>query len=147
MQDIVQCGEMTISKIPTADNPADVLTKHLPATTITSHLERLHLQTSLTSIVGSLLGVPTMNRLTIGVINVVNTERQPTTPAAEARLGLHLSQAQQHRRRRRNSQDTPRRSRHQQQSREQLLNNSQNIVQFNTATVVLTRRQLTIPLP
>eukprot|EP00971_Amphidinium_carterae_P335159 6470847-Amphidinium_carterae.5 len=59
MQDIVQRGEMTINKIPTTDNPADVLTKHLPSTTITSHLERLHLQTSLTSTVGSLLGIPT----------------------------------------------------------------------------------------
>eukprot|EP00971_Amphidinium_carterae_P233502 4634054-Amphidinium_carterae.3 len=36
MQDIIQCGEMTISKTPTTDNPADILTKHLPSTTITS---------------------------------------------------------------------------------------------------------------
>eukprot|EP00971_Amphidinium_carterae_P324613 6451539-Amphidinium_carterae.1 len=85
MQDIVQRGEMTISKIPTTDNPAEVLTKHLPATTITSHLARLYLQTSMTSTVGSLLGVPTTTRLTIGMIN---NEQQPTTPAAEARLGL-----------------------------------------------------------
>eukprot|EP00971_Amphidinium_carterae_P238089 4726505-Amphidinium_carterae.1 len=37
MQDIVQRGEMTITK--TTHNPADVLTKHLPSATISSHLE------------------------------------------------------------------------------------------------------------
>eukprot|EP00971_Amphidinium_carterae_P263864 5235072-Amphidinium_carterae.3 len=78
MQDIVQRGEMTISKIPTTDNSADVLTKHLPSTTITSHLERLHLRTTMTSTAGSLLGVPTTTRLTIGMINVVNNEQQTT---------------------------------------------------------------------
>eukprot|EP00971_Amphidinium_carterae_P049549 976624-Amphidinium_carterae.1 len=33
IQDVVQRGELTIKKIPTTHNPADVLTKHLPATT------------------------------------------------------------------------------------------------------------------
>eukprot|EP00971_Amphidinium_carterae_P351069 6491895-Amphidinium_carterae.1 len=46
MQDIVQRGEMTITKIQTTRNPVDVLTKHLPAATINSHLERLCLQTT-----------------------------------------------------------------------------------------------------
>eukprot|EP00971_Amphidinium_carterae_P062760 1242374-Amphidinium_carterae.1 len=132
MQDIVQRGEMTISKIPTTDNPANVLTKHLPATTIISHLERLHLQA-----VGSLLGVPTTTRLTIRMINVVNNEQQPTTPATEARLGLHLSQAQQFRRkrRRRNSQDTPRRRSLTRRGdiNNNYLNNNLNIMQFNNA--------------
>eukprot|EP00971_Amphidinium_carterae_P022709 447915-Amphidinium_carterae.2 len=97
MQDIVQCGDMshmTITKIPTTHNPADILTKHLPATTINSHLDRLCLQT--TSTVGSLLGVPTTTRLTIGIIHINNNEQQ--TPAAEARA-LTLTQVQQHKRR------------------------------------------------
>eukprot|EP00971_Amphidinium_carterae_P328320 6460133-Amphidinium_carterae.3 len=34
IQDIVQRGEMTITKIPTTHNPPDVLTKHLPAATV-----------------------------------------------------------------------------------------------------------------
>eukprot|EP00971_Amphidinium_carterae_P179032 3550976-Amphidinium_carterae.2 len=55
----------------------------------------------MTFTVGSLLGVPTTTRLTIGMSNIVNNEQQPITPAAEARLGLRLSQAQQFRRRRR----------------------------------------------
>eukprot|EP00971_Amphidinium_carterae_P318342 6327632-Amphidinium_carterae.2 len=45
MQDIVQRGEMAITKIQTTHNPADVLTKHLPSSTISSHLERLCLRT------------------------------------------------------------------------------------------------------
>eukprot|EP00971_Amphidinium_carterae_P197960 3928901-Amphidinium_carterae.1 len=36
---------MTISKVQTTHNPADVLTRHLPSATISSHLERLCLQT------------------------------------------------------------------------------------------------------
>eukprot|EP00971_Amphidinium_carterae_P037030 727780-Amphidinium_carterae.1 len=44
MQDIVHRGEMTITKIQTTHNPADFLTKHLPAATINSHLDRLCLQ-------------------------------------------------------------------------------------------------------
>eukprot|EP00971_Amphidinium_carterae_P028314 557513-Amphidinium_carterae.1 len=36
IQDVVQHGEKTITKIPTTQNPADVLTKHLPSTTIQS---------------------------------------------------------------------------------------------------------------
>eukprot|EP00971_Amphidinium_carterae_P116356 2304748-Amphidinium_carterae.1 len=34
MQDIIQRGEMTITKVQTTRNPADVLTKHLPSATI-----------------------------------------------------------------------------------------------------------------
>eukprot|EP00971_Amphidinium_carterae_P126801 2512111-Amphidinium_carterae.1 len=37
IQDIVQRGQLTITKIPTTRNPADVLAKHLPAAT--SHLD------------------------------------------------------------------------------------------------------------
>eukprot|EP00971_Amphidinium_carterae_P022538 444504-Amphidinium_carterae.1 len=83
------------------------------------------------------------------MINVVNTEQQPTTPSAEARLGLLLSQAQQYKRRRRSSQDTPRRRRrHQQQSREQLLEQQpEHRAVQQCDTVVLARRQLTITLP
>eukprot|EP00971_Amphidinium_carterae_P287226 5701818-Amphidinium_carterae.1 len=144
MQDIVQRREMTISKIPTTDNPADALTKHLPSTTITSHLARLHLQTTMTSTIGSLLGGPTTTRLTIGMIDVVNNEQQPATVAVEARLGLCLSQAQQfRRRRRRNSLETPRRRRQQQPLEQQP---EQRAVQ-QCDTVVLARRQSTITLP
>eukprot|EP00971_Amphidinium_carterae_P049973 984923-Amphidinium_carterae.3 len=109
MQDIIQRGEMTITKIPTTDNPANVLTKHLPSTTITSHLDRLCLQTTMTSTVGSLLGVPTTTRLTIGMINPSSTQQQ--TPAAEARAP-RLTQTQQYRRRR-NAIGTPRATRQQ----------------------------------
>eukprot|EP00971_Amphidinium_carterae_P316479 6290762-Amphidinium_carterae.1 len=34
VQDVVQRGKLIIKKIPTTYNPADVLTKHLPAATI-----------------------------------------------------------------------------------------------------------------
>eukprot|EP00971_Amphidinium_carterae_P347946 6490238-Amphidinium_carterae.2 len=88
---------MTITKIPTTDNPANALTKHLPSTTSTSHLHQLCLQTTMTSTIGSILGVPTTTRLTIGMINVDNIE-QRQTPATEARASLRLTQAQQYRR-------------------------------------------------
>eukprot|EP00971_Amphidinium_carterae_P151780 3008378-Amphidinium_carterae.1 len=54
MQDIVQRGEMTVTKIQTTHNPADVLTKHLPSATISSHRERLCLRTDSTQSVGNL---------------------------------------------------------------------------------------------
>eukprot|EP00971_Amphidinium_carterae_P153756 3048614-Amphidinium_carterae.1 len=50
IQDVVQRGELTIKKIPTTHNPADVLTKHLPAATIQSHLERLCLHKTTTTV-------------------------------------------------------------------------------------------------
>eukprot|EP00971_Amphidinium_carterae_P348939 6490753-Amphidinium_carterae.3 len=145
MQDIVQLGAMTISKIPTTNNPADALTKHLPATTITAHLERLRLQTTLTSTIGSLLEVPAVKGLTVGMIGVINNSEQQPTQATEARLGLRLSQAEQYRRRRRNSQDTPRRRKHravqQEQLREQQLvqhvSSCENSVDNHIALVVL----------
>eukprot|EP00971_Amphidinium_carterae_P321103 6382862-Amphidinium_carterae.1 len=92
---------------------------------------------TLTSTVGSLLGVPTVNRLTVGMISVVNNSEQQPTQAAEARLGLCLSQAEQYRRRRRNSQDTPQRKKHravqQEQLREQQQQHCYNL-QFDNAT-------------
>eukprot|EP00971_Amphidinium_carterae_P261831 5193908-Amphidinium_carterae.2 len=72
---IIQRAEMTITKIPRTDNPTG-------------------LQTTMTSAIGSPLGVPTTTRLTIGVINVDNTEQQPAP--AEARASLRLTQAQQY---------------------------------------------------
>eukprot|EP00971_Amphidinium_carterae_P095586 1891532-Amphidinium_carterae.1 len=49
IQDVIQggevLGELTLKKIPTTHNPANVLTKHLPAATIQSHLEWLCLHT------------------------------------------------------------------------------------------------------
>eukprot|EP00971_Amphidinium_carterae_P154260 3059423-Amphidinium_carterae.1 len=68
MQDIVQRGEMTITKIPTTHNPADVLIKHLPAATIHSHLDRLCLHAQLPTTVNALHGLPTSKRMTIGMI-------------------------------------------------------------------------------
>eukprot|EP00971_Amphidinium_carterae_P010909 215268-Amphidinium_carterae.1 len=68
MQDIVQRGEMTITKIPTTHNPADVWTKHFPAPTINSHLDRLCLQAQLPTTVNALHGLPTSKRMTIGMI-------------------------------------------------------------------------------
>eukprot|EP00971_Amphidinium_carterae_P328329 6460146-Amphidinium_carterae.4 len=97
----------------------------------------------MTSTVGSLLGVPTTTQLTIGVISVDNTEQQPT-PAAEARVSLRLTQAQQHRRRR-NTTDTPPRTRRQERLAQQ--SEQQLEVQEDTVAVVLERRQLTITLP
>eukprot|EP00971_Amphidinium_carterae_P207428 4115588-Amphidinium_carterae.1 len=76
------------------------------------------------------------------MINVVSNEQQPTTPAAEARLGLRLSQAQQFRRRR-NSQETPRRRRHQQLLEQQPEHRA--VQQYDTAA--LARKQLTITSP
>eukprot|EP00971_Amphidinium_carterae_P312724 6215440-Amphidinium_carterae.1 len=82
MQDIIQRGEMTISKVQTTHNPLDVLTKHLPSATISSHLERLCLQTdSLTSAVNNLRGLPTSTTRTIGMIGLqqpIDTDGQPT---------------------------------------------------------------------
>eukprot|EP00971_Amphidinium_carterae_P222346 4413226-Amphidinium_carterae.1 len=70
MQDIVQQGEMTITKIQTTHNPADVLTKHLPAATINSHLDRLCLQIGHALTVGTLHGLPTSKKMTIGMIGL-----------------------------------------------------------------------------
>eukprot|EP00971_Amphidinium_carterae_P303834 6037077-Amphidinium_carterae.1 len=127
MQLIIQRGEITITRIPTTDNPADVLT------------------TTLTSTVGSLLGVPTATRLTLGVISAGSSaqqqqqqqQQQPQpTPAAESRLGLRLSQAQQYRRRKRNAIGTPPR-------RQQLLDQqSEQDLAVQNRELVLGRRQL-----
>eukprot|EP00971_Amphidinium_carterae_P292467 5805970-Amphidinium_carterae.1 len=82
MQDIVQRGEMTITKVQTTHNPADVLTKHLPSATISSHLEQLCLQTdSKPQSVSNLRGLPTSSTRTIGMIGLqraIDTEVQPT---------------------------------------------------------------------
>eukprot|EP00971_Amphidinium_carterae_P169400 3356360-Amphidinium_carterae.1 len=73
MQDIVQRGEMTITKIQTTRNPADALTKHLPAATINSHLDSLCLQTTSALTVNTLHGLPTSKRMTIGMIGLQST--------------------------------------------------------------------------
>eukprot|EP00971_Amphidinium_carterae_P100356 1984695-Amphidinium_carterae.1 len=103
MQDILQQGEMTIKKIQTTHNPADVLTKHLPAATI---LDRLCLQTGNAQTVCTLHGLPTSKKMTIGMIGVQppnNNEVQPVvataTSATESRT-MRQSQAQEMRRRR-----------------------------------------------
>eukprot|EP00971_Amphidinium_carterae_P223420 4432904-Amphidinium_carterae.1 len=72
MQDIIQRGEMTITKVQTTHNPADVLTKHLPSATINSHLERLCLQTdNQPQSVNNLRGLPpTSSTRTIGMIGL-----------------------------------------------------------------------------
>eukprot|EP00971_Amphidinium_carterae_P279777 5553763-Amphidinium_carterae.1 len=73
---------MTITKVQTTHNPADVLTKHLPSATISSHLERLCLQTSSqTQVVNNLRGLPTSTTRTIGMIGLqqpIDTDGQPT---------------------------------------------------------------------
>eukprot|EP00971_Amphidinium_carterae_P258886 5138117-Amphidinium_carterae.1 len=82
MQDIVQRGEMTITKIQTTHNPAD------PVSNAQS--------------VGSLHGLPTSRKLTIGMIGLASTDHnevQPATLATESRA-MRQSQAQQMRRRR-----------------------------------------------
>eukprot|EP00971_Amphidinium_carterae_P193282 3835729-Amphidinium_carterae.1 len=62
---------MTITKVQTTHNPADVLTKHLSSATISSHLERLCLQTdSLPQSVNNLRGLPTSSTRTIGMIGL-----------------------------------------------------------------------------
>eukprot|EP00971_Amphidinium_carterae_P246321 4892498-Amphidinium_carterae.1 len=102
---------MTITKIQTTHNPADVLTKHLPSATISSHLERLCLQTCQMAngiqALHNLRGLPTSSTKTIGMIGLhhpQDTEAQPavagtTTTVATIRAMRH-SQAQQLRRRR-----------------------------------------------
>eukprot|EP00971_Amphidinium_carterae_P240782 4780130-Amphidinium_carterae.1 len=94
MQDIIQRGEMTISKVQTTHNPAGVLTKHLPSATISSHLERLCLQTdSQPQSVNNLRGLPTSSTRTIGMIGLqqsIDTDVQPvavetTTTSATSR--------------------------------------------------------------
>eukprot|EP00971_Amphidinium_carterae_P267321 5302663-Amphidinium_carterae.2 len=82
IQDIVHRGEMT--KIPTTHNPADVLTKHLPAVTIQSHVGRLCLQTKLPTN-GTLLVVPTTTKMTIGMIMIINEQQSPATKARAVR--------------------------------------------------------------
>eukprot|EP00971_Amphidinium_carterae_P109335 2165007-Amphidinium_carterae.1 len=133
MQDIVQRGEMTISKIPTTDNPADVLTKHLPSTILTSHIERLHLQTSMTSAAGSILGVPTMTRLTIGMINVVTSLSTMNNNQQHQQLKQDLGYVcHKHN----NSEDKEDAIRKKHQEGEDIknnyLNDNQDSVQFNT---------------
>eukprot|EP00971_Amphidinium_carterae_P279776 5553762-Amphidinium_carterae.1 len=82
MQDILQRGEMTITKVQTTLNPAHVLTKHLPSATISSHLERVCLQTdSQPHYVNNLRGLPTSTTRTIGMIGLqqpIDTDGQPT---------------------------------------------------------------------
>eukprot|EP00971_Amphidinium_carterae_P011513 226830-Amphidinium_carterae.1 len=111
MQDIIQRGEMTITKVQTTHNPADMLTKHLPSATISSHLERVCLQTdNQTQAVNNLRGLPTSTTRTIGMIGLrqpIDTDGQPTvaetttTSATSRSRAMRHSQAQQMRQRRR----------------------------------------------
>eukprot|EP00971_Amphidinium_carterae_P268627 5329150-Amphidinium_carterae.3 len=82
---------MATTKIPTTNNPADALTKHLPAATINSHLDRLCLQVQTPTTVNALLGLPTSRTTT--------NEKQTFPPTTETRV-MRISQAQQYRRRR-----------------------------------------------
>eukprot|EP00971_Amphidinium_carterae_P349709 6491169-Amphidinium_carterae.1 len=89
MQDIVQRGEMTITKIQTTHNLADVLTKHLPAATINSHLDRLCLQTGDAQTVGTLHGLPTSKKMTSGMIGLQPPAHNEVQPVAQ----LHQQQS------------------------------------------------------
>eukprot|EP00971_Amphidinium_carterae_P022195 437850-Amphidinium_carterae.1 len=138
---------MTITKIQTTRNPADVLTKHLPAATINSHLDRLCLQTGNAQTVGTLHGLPTSKKMTIGMIGLQpsdNTEVQPVvataTSATESRL-MRQSQAQQMRRRR--STYTP--PRNVQPQRELVARD--NLARDNAVELAFAQRQMTITLP
>eukprot|EP00971_Amphidinium_carterae_P300510 5970757-Amphidinium_carterae.1 len=151
MQDIVQQGEMTITKIPTTHNPADVLTKHSPAATINSHLYRRCLQAELPTTVNALHGLPTSKRMTIGMIRLNSTstnEVQPVvttaTSASEPRM-MRQSQATQmrRRRRRRRSMHTP--PRNVQPQREIAVRD--NLARDNAVEMVFAQRQMTITLP
>eukprot|EP00971_Amphidinium_carterae_P271920 5396214-Amphidinium_carterae.2 len=93
----------------------------------------------MTSAVGSLLGIPTTIRLTIRMINVVNSEQQPTTPANWQQLKLDLGYVC-HKRSDTNEEDAIRKIHHEEDD----INNS--AVQ-QCDTVALARRQLTITLP
>eukprot|EP00971_Amphidinium_carterae_P027261 537174-Amphidinium_carterae.2 len=128
IQDIVQRGEMTDANIPTTHNAADVLTKHLPSTTIQSHLDRLCLQTT-QSTVGTLRGVATSTKLTIGMST---TNNEQPNPAAEARA-IRTTQLTQYRRRRN---VTPQRNA-----------NNRLAERNNATTMILEPRQLTITIP
>eukprot|EP00971_Amphidinium_carterae_P260694 5171805-Amphidinium_carterae.1 len=84
IQDVIQRGELTIKKIPTTHDPADVLTKHLPAITIQSHLERLCLHTSTTTTVATVRGVHSTT-ITIGMITqAINNEENGGSAEARA---------------------------------------------------------------
>eukprot|EP00971_Amphidinium_carterae_P124121 2458612-Amphidinium_carterae.2 len=58
---MLQRAQLTVNKIPTTHNSADVLTKHLPATIAQSHLDRLCLQTTTMTKVGALLATNNNN--------------------------------------------------------------------------------------
>eukprot|EP00971_Amphidinium_carterae_P349543 6491069-Amphidinium_carterae.2 len=141
MQDIVQRGEMTITKIQTTRNPADVLTKHLPEATINSHLDRLCLQAQLPNTVSALHGLPTSKRMTIGMIGLQSTSTNETQPvvttataAAESSM-MRQSQALQMRRR---TAGTPPRN----------VQPQREIVARDSAVeMVVAQRQMTITLP
>eukprot|EP00971_Amphidinium_carterae_P239534 4755496-Amphidinium_carterae.1 len=102
---------MTITKVQTTHNPTDVLTKHLPSATISSHLERLCLQTdNQPQSVNILRGLHTSSTRTIGMMGLqqpIDTDGQPTvaetttTSATSRSRAVRHSQAQRLRQRRR----------------------------------------------
>eukprot|EP00971_Amphidinium_carterae_P133658 2647299-Amphidinium_carterae.1 len=88
---------MTITKIQTTHNPADVLTKHLPSSTISLHLERLCLRTDSTQSVGYLRGLPSSQRMTIGMIGLLqptDNEAQPVVAGTASTLASNRAMRQ-----------------------------------------------------
>eukprot|EP00971_Amphidinium_carterae_P055566 1095302-Amphidinium_carterae.1 len=66
--------------IQTMHNPADVVTKRLPAATINSHLDRLCLQAQSPTTVNAFHGLPTSKRMTVGLIDLQSTSTNETRP-------------------------------------------------------------------
>eukprot|EP00971_Amphidinium_carterae_P012687 249964-Amphidinium_carterae.1 len=139
-------------KIQTTHNPADVLTKHLPAATTNSHLDRLCLQTGNNlseQTVGTLHGLPTSKKMTIGMIGLTpqdDNEVQPavtTATTASMSRRMRQTQLQQLRRRRRRTSDTP--PRIVQPQREIVARD--NLARANTGELVFAQRQMAITLP
>eukprot|EP00971_Amphidinium_carterae_P021738 428705-Amphidinium_carterae.1 len=99
---------MSITKVQTTHNPADMLTKHLPSATINSHLERLCLQTDPPqSSVNNLRGLPPTSSTslrTIGMIGLqqpIDTDVQPipdveTTTGTMSTTATSRSRAMRH---------------------------------------------------
>ena len=66
VQQRVKSGEVSLGKLPGVDNPADAMTKHVPASDLAAHCRRLGLALA----AGRHSSVPANERLAIGFINV-----------------------------------------------------------------------------
>ena len=109
VQDRVKAGEFSVTKVPGKQNPADLMTKHLPAHEMKTHMQALAMETSSTraSIAPTLSSTP-MHRADEweeGTLTVIRTHCKPRStlftplrvsgsPPAKALTAMRLTQGQ-----------------------------------------------------